>query len=573
MATMIPSSEKVIFNNKLEEVFYKFFQDNEKTKDWTVFYSYRKNYRFGDVDFIVAIPNHGLMALELKNNNPTKISHDQFIYEYRGATRTTPNPFNKLQYQAIQIKDFLRQNRECYGTFVGHLLMFPNYNKEIPQDICKRREFYLNAAYFSNGMPTDELPDYLMNLFVTQRKNISCISPENVNESLRKAVELFKPVFSINESQTAEQIKEAISVLDNDVNIQYKMIKDLPRVFISGAAGTGKTYMAFQRIRDARAAGLKTLFLCFNKFLGEHIKDSFRMCPDVKACCIEEYMLKAVTKDSVKFTKDDKEKVYFYRDTLPKAFLKIPEHKKYDLLIVDEFQDLMNREYMSVLDCSVKGGLKAGNVWLLSDFEKNIFNLTPNNSADAFLKEYNFENCKINLCINYRNPSSITQLAENLVGTDRPLYERNAIRANGSADEIIIYHSPEDQYEKLEDLIEKLLSKECGHKRKDIVILSTHSSKNSDIFKYVQTNRGWGRYIKSPDEATDNNIKFTSVHRFKGLEANVVIVTDIDNFRPFTPNIETLLYTAVTRAKYKVIFMVKDATENYFNSAYIEKSE
>ncbi len=572
MATMIPASEKVMFNNKSEEAFYRFFQNSPKTKDWTVFYSYRKRVaRFGEVDFIAVIPGEGVIALELKNIIPTKISSSEFIYDYNRVHTSAPNPFTKLQYQALEIKNFLRQDPACNGTFVSHVIMFPKYRKEFSHDICRRREFYLNAQYFdTDGRPTPELPDYLLNLHHNQKESVKCLPPKNIKEAIERTIQLLKPVFEVNEREAALDIADTLSSLNQDIGIQYKMLKDMPRLLIHGGAGTGKTLMAFQKIKDARAAGLKTLFLCFNRLLGASFKDAFKMCSDVKACCLEEYMMKGAAKNDVKFTKAEKDSPDFFYKTLPEAFLK-SECKKYDLLVVDEFQDICSQEYLKVLDASVKGGLREGQVWLLSDFDQNIFNMKKVKREERFAEKYNFNGCRVNLCINYRNPGAVTRLAENLVKTDNVLYERTAVRASGSADEIIIYRSPEDQQDKIEILIEKLLSKECGYRRSDIVILSAHSWQSSDINKMSEARRGWGRFIASPEKATENNIRFTSVHRFKGLESNVVILTDIDDTKQFTPNLETVLYTGITRAKYKVVFLVKDTTENYFRSLYDEK--
>ena len=572
MATMIPSPDKVIFNNKSEEAFYRFFMDSPKTQGWTVFYSYRKRIaRFGEVDFIAAIPGEGIIAIELKNIIPKKVSPSEFVYDYNNLRTKASNPFTKLQYQALQIKDFLRQDPKCNGTFVSHVIMFPKYTKEFSHAICRRREFYLNSQYFNqNHQPTENLPDYLINLHHSQKEKVACLPPKDIEEAINRSIELLKPVFEVNEREAAMDIADTLSSLNQDIGIQYKMLKNMPRLLIKGGAGTGKTFMAFQKIKDARAAGKKTLLLCFNRLLGEYFKESYKMCSDVKTACIEEYMTKALSSAGIKFKKEDKEKPDFYYKTLPEAFLK-NECKKYDLLVVDEFQDICSKGYLKVLDASVKGGLKKGNVWLLSDFDQSVFNINQQEKENDFEEKYGFSDCKVNLLINYRNPGAITRLSENLIKTDNVLYERSAVSARGSADNIIIYKSSEDQQEKAEILIEKLLSKECGHRRSDIVLLSAHSWLSSDIHKLAESKRGWGRHIAAPEKANENNIRFTSVHRFKGLEANVVIITDIDDTKPFIPNLETVLYIGATRAKFKVIFLVRDKTENYFRSLYEEK--
>ena len=44
------------------------------------------------------------------------------------------------------------------------------------------------------------------------------------------------------------------------------------RAMICGGAGTGKTLLAFERAQEMAHSGLKTLLLCYNRALGDHLK-------------------------------------------------------------------------------------------------------------------------------------------------------------------------------------------------------------------------------------------------------------------------------------------------------------
>jgi Uncharacterized conserved protein (DUF2075) len=46
------------------------------------------------------------------------------------------------------------------------------------------------------------------------------------------------------------------------------------RAMICGGAGTGKTLLAFERAREMAGSGLHTLFLCYNRALGDHLKSA-----------------------------------------------------------------------------------------------------------------------------------------------------------------------------------------------------------------------------------------------------------------------------------------------------------
>lgn len=51
-------------------------------------------------------------------------------------------------------------------------------------------------------------------------------------------------------------------------------------------------------------------------------------------------------------------------------------------------------------------------------------------------------------------------------------------------------------------------------------------------------------------------IGYCSIHTFKGLESNVVILTDIDNITGSLN--ESLLYVGLSRAKFKLIILLHE---------------
>ena len=573
MALMIPEADKVIFPNDTEREFYNLLKDSPKTKDWTVLYSYRKdrtrrrNYKrvFGDIDFIALIPDVGVLVLEIKKSAPAKTEAHEFVYSYDGVERIFPNPFRKTYYQSKQIKDMLRHaDRDCAGLFVGYLLVFPNYRKEFPMEVCIKREHYLNGSVFNDGKLVPEFPDYMKNLLETQKSRTNYHSTPKINETLAKARLILEPVFDSSERETAEEINYSGDMLDDDIYLQYSMISQLPRALILGAAGTGKTYMAYKHVEKAREQGLDTLFICHSRLMGNELSVSFRHCSDVDAMCAEDFLLKTAGMTRQDIPEGPAEKKEFYEKILPRECLKNIRKPKYDLMIIDEFQEMIRPEYGPVLDALVKGGLRGGKVWLLSDFENNAFDKERAAGLEKFIKDYGFDSCRVMLSTDYRNPAAVTALASCAAKNGLSMYERNAIRANG-AQEIIVYDDIEDEKDKLEALLDKLLSKSCGYSRRDLVALSAHSGDNSVASALASVKRGWGRVLQPKEKAGDNDIAYTSVRNFKGLESDVVIITDIDD-QPYSPDINTVVYSGITRAKYRVSFMVKKSVLGRFKA-------
>ncbi len=564
MAKMYPSPNNLVALNKSEELFYNFFKTSALTKDWHVFYSYTEGSieLFGEIDFIALIPGIGILLIELKNNNPKSVGQFDFEYEYNGKLERKQNPFKAISNRAHHIKDMLRQhNRACGDIFVGYVVLFPKYKSYFDEKVCQKQCCYLNADYFDNARPKADLPAILEDLLAKQAgKNAG---GERVKEALGQAQKVFEGLVKQTEKESAVQVSRNVAQLATDLRLQYKMVSRLPRAFIQGAAGTGKTYMACKKIAEATEKGDKVLFLCYNILLGNELRRSFELNPLVEASCIVEYLEKwsGLGKAELLEAKQADERSY-YDSVLPSAFLKNPKAPKYDLVVVDEFQDLMLPAYIKVLDASIKGGMKAGQAWLFSDFRQNIYN-HGNLEEATFTKEYCFDNCRILLATNYRNPYRIAQTAADAKNMGE-LYERKAIGACGAIEDPIIYSTPQDQQAKLETLLDRLTTaRDLGYSRKDIVVLSAVAETKSIAHSMAKTGRGWGRYLKVPEKAGSNDILYTSIHRYKGLESEVVIITDLQR-DAFDDYMQTVLYTGISRARYKILFLVKDTVKDKF---------
>ena len=159
---------------------------------------------------------------------------------------------------------------------------------------------------------------------------------------------------------------------------------------------------------------------------------------------------------------------------------------------------------------------------------------------------------------NCRNTPRVAALAGDLGGLD-PDY-RSVLRQDDLIDPIIIeYENDAEQPGKLMDALLELLDE--GYEIAEIVVLSMRSKemcmdKASGDAPNAR-NLGAGKSAK-------NGAFSSSVRRFKGLEAPVIVLTDIESIS--SDEAQTLLYVAVTRALSKlVLLMHKDAKKDFLN--------
>ena len=212
---------------------------------------------------------------------------------------------------------------------------------------------------------------------------------------------------------------------------------------------------------------------------------------------------------------------------------------KYDCLIVDEGQDLMLDVVWEVLDRYIVNGLSEGNWLVFLDPNQNIFsNSEQYEYSLKYLREmYTPSYRKLNK--NCRNTEQIGRRTSIVSIVPSLKY----MRISGPN---VVTRSYKDNFIELikKDIASFLAS---GGSTKDIVILSRRKLENSEI-KNVGKIAGHNiKEIHDLDEYDSKCLNYYTIQSFKGLEAKVVFLIDIDGFESLKDR--QLNYTGMSRAK------------------------
>ena len=346
-------------------------------------------------------------------------------------------------------------------------------------------------------------------------------------------------------------------------------MRRMPRVVFDGPAGTGKTLLAIEAARRARAAGRRALLLCFNRPLAEWLREQTAGLCD--ATTVSDHMVNAagIPAGSPKLAGG----AAFWDDELPRMAAEglIDKPCDYDELILDEAQDVLRHQFLDVLDFSVDGGLKAGFWRIFGDFRHQAI-YDDSVDLDGFCSSEGNACVVFELDENCRNAPAVAVLAcagagisggDGAGGDGRSGGYARCLRPDdGDPPEVRFYRDAGQQAELLCGALEEL--REDGFTGPRVAVLSTRN--DTACAAAAVTEQSWRDRLTPLMRATprgpvadlkSNKIKYASVHRFKGLEAQAVVLTDIE--RLDTPRERDLFYIGATRATQRLIVLANEA--------------
>lgn len=162
------------------------------------------------------------------------------------------------------------------------------------------------------------------------------------------------------ESHLAAFIDEQYEALDN--------MHDNRAVLFTGAAGSGKTWLALEAARREIAQGHSGRLICSNRLLARHLRHELANLTGLRVATFHQEARRISG-----LTAAPDAGAEFWDGELPdraiERLLEDPSEAG-DFLIVDEIQDLASQPCLDVLDLLVKGGFQSGRVLLFGDFER-----------------------------------------------------------------------------------------------------------------------------------------------------------------------------------------------------------
>lgn len=426
---------------------------------------------------------------------------------------------------------------------------------------------------FDSRFTNEQFEEYIKKTFKYWRNNClekhKCEGDQLTQENIQRAETFLRGNFgaipSLNSILT-ELDTQILSATEEQYS-ELEMVNDNDRVIVRGGAGTGKTLIGMEHAKKLAASNKKVLFLCYNRMLAEYLNEnilinSSELKGNITICTLHGYLANYVDMTDENNYRDKRN---YYDIVVPERFLEyvmINSLKNlYDVVIIDEAQDLLKKNYLICINELLKGGLNNGRWYIFYDYNQNIYN---HELQEAIKKLNEIGPVIFTLNTNCRNTKQIGIYNTLLSGIKHEKY----LRINGENVNIESYKNKLDQCNKLLKYVKNV--KTQGLNVGDIVILSPYSFENSclkgeDLFKSVCkfqniTNVRY-RNIQS------NSLKFCTIHSFKGLEAKAIILIDMDKLTDTDRKL--LNYTAISRAKTMLYILYNEDIQDELSESLI----
>ncbi len=318
-------------------------------------------------------------------------------------------------------------------------------------------------------------------------------------------------------------------------NEQFRVLDGLARfrrALICGCAGSGKTMLALEKVRRLAEQGLRPLYVCFNRQLRDSCRRFLEPWPSATVDNFHGLCERFVKRAGMKVERTDDEE-YFERalpEALAEAAKSVPE--RYDAIVVDEGQDFQPHWW---------GPLQSA----LRDGRRGVLTIFYDDNQMLYADELVFPrvDTQYDLTENCRNVRRIHELVTRWYKSGRTITSR---ASRGPAPVIRTYARTEELLESVEKALDELTR---VHRvvPQDIAVLTGHGKERSAVWRA----RRFGKFTLGEE------IFWSSVHAFKGLERAAVVLAEIEPLSH--AELGTILYVGCSRARIHLVVIASEA--------------
>lgn len=542
MARMYPRTLEEEFVESEAETSLFHTLEEHLDDNWHVFHSvgwvardHAEGSKDGEIDFVLIHPEKGILCIEVKGGG-IECQHGGWYRTGKEGRQRIEDPFKQAEDHEYDLRRMLEQRigkGKIKDLLIDHCLAFPFvtvHHLVLPPDAPDQILLDLNDL----KDPQTAIESVFAYHRGSRDKRVPPIPKliDEIRQVLAGAVTIQQSLgdaFMLEEEQFFRLTNRQAELMSG--------LRLAKRVAVQGCAGSGKTMLAVARAKQLAGEGLKVLFLCFNRALRFHLMATAET-PGIAFHTFHSLCWSYAEDAGLELSDyGNNAPSTFYSEELPDALIEALDVNgtRFDALLIDEAQDFdpewYERSLLTLHDES------DAFIWIYLDANQRIFD--PKFTVPSGFTPYELtDNC--------RNTKAIhEELLTHFEGDVTP----RAIGPDGRQVERI---QTDDQPAAVRDVLQRLTEAD-GILPQDVVVLSPHSCAKSSVGR-----AGGGKfdYIDRRAEPLENEVRFSSIRAFKGLEAPVIVACELENLP--VESAEQQEYVAFSRARNHLVIVTSD---------------
>jgi len=465
--------------------------------------------RFGEADFVI-LCEYGLFVLEVKGGRISSYDGQWYTIDRdEEEHRLKETPFRQAEGALHAINNKIKDSHKFPRLTlpIGFGVIFPDVEwREQSSEwdlhtICDAKKFRNFEAWLRN----------FFEYWHSKQGNKKKLTKEDIvalKQYLRPNFEVVEPLHV-----KLSQIEDVAVKLTED---QYKYLDIVAanrKVLCSGGAGTGKTFLAAELVRRMASENKNIALICKSKWL-------------------KRYLETRIQNEFVTISTVDTAKLDMRRSGID----------AYDILIVDEGQDLFDFDDIEILEDILDGGLNEGEWYIFHDVN-NQSGLFIDTRTEILELLESYTPAKIPLVTNCRNSEPILKKVQDSLHLDM------GNKGTGDGPKVHELFDVENNGNTLNNEISNMLK--GGVSPSSITILSPLSYEESSISYLPEKMKR--NIVKLDDYSVRSfpipEISFSEIKNFKGLENEVIIVIDLVKPDNIKDDDKVEHYVAMSRAR------------------------
>lgn len=526
-------------------------RDDPATDGWVVLHSLDVSEHVsrvaGEVDFVVLVPGLGVVALEVKAHQ--RVRRREGVW-YLGADSKgeVRGPFKQASEAMHSLRSVATQRVPAARSVpFWSAVAFPyvSFDDRSP-------EWHDWQVIDRQVLSSRSIGEAILGVLRGAREHLSSStswfdarSQEPATTTIDALVSALRGDFEVHETPRSRQrrLQEEVLRYTTEQATALDHVEDNERVIFDGPAGTGKTVLAVESARRAAERGGRVLLLCFNRHLGERLREQTAGDDRITATTLHAHLLRIAGLEGPPQGAGSS----FWREALPELALSSQlerESARFDVLVIDEAQDVAVDAYLDVLDLELEGGLAAGRWLAFGDLANQaIFDGDVDGFGGLAAARPGASFMRYSLTANCRNTPRIAGYAE-LLGALSRGYGRILRPDDGLEPRTSVIGREERPRDVLISVLAELADE--GFTGEDVAILSP---RRDSLASTLDIEPWRSRLAAVGARTSGSRIRFGTIHEFKGLEAPAVVLTDLSGF---AKDDRRLAYIGATRALHRL---------------------